>query len=67
MAGVIAGPGFQCVTPLGDSRRHNSYKSDNGAWLNAAGITHPVLATPAHSPGMDVAMTPGMALEDVWI
>ena len=25
------------------------------------GITPPVLATPAHSPGMDVAMTPRMA------
>ena len=31
------------------------------------GITPPVLATPAHSPGMDVAMTPRTALEDVWI
>jgi hypothetical protein len=31
------------------------------------GITHPVLATPAHSPGLDVEMTPCMALEDVWI
>jgi hypothetical protein len=31
------------------------------------GITHPVLATPARSPGLDVEMTPCMALEDVWI
>ena len=31
------------------------------------GITPRLLATPAHSPGMDVAMTPCMALEDLWI
>ena len=31
------------------------------------GITPWLLATPAHPPGMDVEMTPRMALEDLWI
>ncbi len=44
-----------------------SYRHDDGAWLNAAGDHALALAMSAHSPGMDVEMTPCMALEDLWI
>src|ERR1039457_1789845 len=38
-----------------------SYRNDNGVWLNVAGDHAPAAAAPAHSPGMDVGMTPRMA------
>jgi hypothetical protein len=44
-----------------------SYRHNDGAWLNAAEDHAPAVATPAHSPGLDVEMTPCMALEDLWI
>ena len=41
-----------------------SYRNDNGTWVNAAEDHALALATPAHSPGWGVAMTPCVALED---
>ncbi|MGZ4619904.1 MAG: hypothetical protein ACXV3F_14620 [Frankiaceae bacterium] len=40
---------------------------DNGAWLNAAEDQPLPRLRQACGAGMDVEMTPGMALEDVWI
>jgi anti-sigma B factor antagonist len=61
VTGVIAGAGFQCVTPLGIPEGMIPYRNDNGAWLNVAGDHAPAAAGPAHSPGMDVEVTPRMA------
>src|ERR1017187_1596811 len=38
-----------------------SYRNDHGVWLNVAGDHAPAAAAPAHSPGMDVAVTPRLA------
>ena len=46
--------------------RYIPYRPDNGTWLNAA-ENHLALTTPARGAGMDGEMTPGMALEDMWI
>jgi hypothetical protein len=67
VTGVIVGTGFQRVIRWGMPEGMISYRHDNGAWLNGAGDHALALATPAHSPGMDVEMTPRMALEDLWI
>jgi hypothetical protein len=45
--------------------RYIPHTPDNGTWLNAA-EDHLAMTTPARGGGMDVEMTPGMALEDVW-
>jgi len=58
VTGVIADRGFQYVTRRGIPEGTISYKSDNGAWLNVSGDMPPALATSAHPPRMDVAMTP---------
>jgi hypothetical protein len=50
----------------GPGSRYIPYRPDNGTWLKAA-EDHLALTTPACGTGMDVEMTPGMALEDVWI
>jgi hypothetical protein len=47
--------------------RYIPYRPDNGTWLNAAEDLALALTTLACGAGMDVEMTPGMALEDVWI
>jgi hypothetical protein len=39
VTGVMADAGFQCVTRRGIPEGMISYKGDNGAWLNVAGIT----------------------------
>jgi len=39
VTGVIAGPGFQCVTRWGMPEGTISHRHDNGTWLNAAGTT----------------------------
>ena len=39
VTGVIAGAGFQLCHPPGIPEGMISYKGDNGAWLNVAGIT----------------------------
>jgi hypothetical protein len=48
--------------PGPDGSRYISYRHDNGAWLNAA--EDHVLAVPGPPAGLDVEMTPCMALED---
>jgi anti-sigma B factor antagonist len=57
VTGVIAGAGFHCVTCRGIPEGMISYKDDNRAWLNVAGI----LAARAHPPGTDAAVTPRTA------
>jgi len=47
--------------------RYIPYRPDNGTWLNAAEDPPWPLTTSASGTGMDGEMTPGMALEDVWI
>ena len=56
------------VPPIPGSR-YIPYTPDNGAWHDAAGDQPWLLVTLATSArvGMDAEMTPGMALEDVWI
>jgi len=61
VTGVIGGAGFQCVTRWGTPEGMISYRNDDGAWLNVARDRARAVATSAHSPGMDVAMTPRMA------
>jgi hypothetical protein len=46
--------------------RYIPYTPVNGTWLHAA-EDQPWLGYAAYGAGMDVEMTPGMALEDVWI
>ncbi len=66
VTGVIAGPGFQCVTRWGMPEGTISHKHDNGTWLNAAEDHALALATPGPA-GLDAEMTPCMALEDLRI
>ena len=49
--------------PGPDGSRYISYRHDNGAWRNAAEDHALALAMPGPS-GLDVEMTPCMALED---
>jgi hypothetical protein len=49
-----------------EGSRYISYRHDNGAWLNAAEDHALALAVPGPSAGLDVEMTPCMALEDAW-
>jgi hypothetical protein len=57
------GPGPSAADP---GSRYIPYTPDNGTWLDAAEIS-PGSASPARGAGMDVEMTPGMTLEDMWI
>jgi hypothetical protein len=53
-------PGLMAAAPF-------RIENDNGAWLNAAGDHAPGSGYAGPSAGMDVEMTPCMALEDAWI
>jgi integrase len=67
LAAWLAGAGFQRVIRRGMPEGMISYRHDDGAWLNVAGDHALARATPARSPGWTPEMTPGMALEDLWI
>ena len=49
-----------------EGSRYISYRHDNGSWLNAGEDHVLALAMPGPCAGLDVEMTPCMALEDAW-
>jgi hypothetical protein len=57
------GPGPSAADP---GSRYIPYTPDNETRHDAA-EDQPWLSFPARGAGMDVEMTPGVALEDVWI
>ena len=58
---------FQRVIRWGMPEGMISYRHDDGAWLNAAEDHAPGSGYAGPFAGLDVEMTPCMALEDVWI